>query len=127
LKPDSLIAAISSFHFLFQAGVDGKSTVLRDETGKTIPLQVGADRATFVLSDLKAGKAKRYQIERSSTVTDIRVRVAADERLLRVSSGNERIFDFQLKPELPEPSIKDAFKRAGCMLQDVKYPPGDMQ
>jgi len=101
--------------FPLPAAVDGKSTVLRDDSGKTIPLQIDADRASFVLSDLKAGKSKRYQVERSSTSADIRVRVAADERLLRVTSGNERIFDFQLKPELPEPGIRDAFKRAGYM------------
>jgi len=101
--------------FPLPAAVDGKSTVLRDDSGKTIPLQIDADRASFVLSDLKAGKTKRYQVERSSTSADIRVRVAADERLLRVTSGNERIFDFQLKPELPEPGIRDAFKRAGYM------------
>jgi len=101
--------------FPLPAAVDGKSTVLRDDSGKTIPLQIDADRASFVLSNLKAGNSKRYQIERLSTSTDIRVRVAADERLLRVTSGNERIFDFQLKPELPEPGIRDAFKRAGYM------------
>ena len=101
--------------FPLPAAVDGKSTVLRDDSGKTIPLQIDADRASFVLSDLKAGNSKRYQIERSSTSADVRVRVAADERLLRVTSGNERIFDFQLKPELPEPGIRDAFKRAGYM------------
>jgi Methane oxygenase PmoA len=101
--------------FSVPAGVDGKSTVLRDDAGKTIPLQIDADRASFVLSDLKAGKSKRYQIQQSSTSPAIRVRVAADERLLRVTSGNERIFDFRLKPELPEPGIKDAFRRAGYM------------
>jgi Methane oxygenase PmoA len=101
--------------FSVPAGVDGKSTVLRDDAGKTIPLQIDADRASFVLSDLKAGKSKRYQIQQSSTSSAIRVRVAADERLLRVTSGNERIFDFRLKPELPEPGIKDAFRRAGYM------------
>jgi Methane oxygenase PmoA len=101
--------------FSVPAGVDGKSTVLRDDAGKTIPLQIDADRASFVLSDLKAGKSKRYQIQQSSTSPDIRVRVAADERSLRVTSGNERIFDFRLKPELPEPGIKDAFRRAGYM------------
>jgi len=43
------------------------------------------------------------------------VKVAADERLLSVTSGMDRIFDFRLRPELPEPGIKDAFKRAGYM------------
>ena len=42
--------------FPLPAAVDGKSTVLRDDSGKTIPLQIDADRASFVLSDLKAGK-----------------------------------------------------------------------
>jgi hypothetical protein len=101
--------------FPLPAALDGKSTLLRDDSGKTIPLQIDADRASFVLSDLKAGKSKRYQVEQSSTSADIRVRVEADERLLRVTSGNERIFDFQLKPELPEPGIRETFKRAGYM------------
>jgi hypothetical protein len=35
--------------------------------------------------------------------------------MLRVTSGAEKIFDFRLTRELPEPGIKEAFKRAGYM------------
>jgi hypothetical protein len=101
--------------FPLPAGVDAKSTILRDDSGKTTPLQINGDQATFVLSDLKAGKSKKYQIESSSTAPDMRVKAATDERLLRITSGTDRIFDFQLRPELPEPGIKDVFKRAGYM------------
>src|SRR5262249_61985653 len=49
--------------FPLPAGVDGNSTVLRDDSGKTILLQIDGDRANFALSDLKAGQSKKYQIE----------------------------------------------------------------
>jgi len=96
-------------------GAGGKSQVLRDNSGKTTPLQVVSNRGSFVLSDLKAGKTKKYRIEWSNTAADVRVKATADERLLRVSSGNNNIFDFRLKKELPAPGIKEAFKRAGYM------------
>jgi hypothetical protein len=101
--------------FLLPAGIDPKSTMLRDDSGQTTPLQIQGDHASFVLSDLRAGKSKKYQFERSNTGPDVRVKVASDERLLSVTSGRDRIFDFRLRPELPEPGIKDAFKRAGYM------------
>src|SRR5262245_29265338 len=72
----------------------GRSMILRDDSGKTTPLQIDGDRASFVLSDLKAGKSKKYLIERSDAAPDMHVKVAADERLLRVMSGADRIFDF---------------------------------
>src|SRR5262245_24855101 len=59
--------------FPLPAGVDGKSTMLRDDSGKTTPLQSDGDRASFVLSDLKAGKSKKYYFERSNTGSDVRV------------------------------------------------------
>src|SRR5262245_53533168 len=67
--------------FSLPAGVDEKSTILRDDSGKTTPLQIDGDRASFVLSDLKAGKSRKYYFERSNTGLDVRVKVAADERL----------------------------------------------
>src|SRR5215468_1800606 len=67
------------------AGVDGKS-MLRDESGKTTALQIDAGQASFVLPDLKAGKTKQYRLAPSSAF-DMRVKAAADERLLSVTSG----------------------------------------
>src|SRR5215813_5661892 len=99
--------------FPVSAGVDGKS-MLRDESGTTTALQIEAGQASFVLTDLKAGKTKQYRIVPSSAF-DIRVKATTDERLLRVTSEGGRIFDFRLKRELPEPGIKEAFKRAGYM------------
>src|SRR5262249_40133719 len=86
--------------FPVPGGVDGMS-MLRDESGKTIALQINAGQASFVLPDLKAGKTKRYRIV-SSNSSEMRVKAAADERLLRLTSGAEKIFDFRLKRELPE-------------------------
>src|SRR5215470_6689804 len=106
--------------FPVRAGVDGKS-MLRDESGKTTALQIDAGQASFVLRDLKAGKTKQYRIVPASA-SEMRVKATADERLLRVTSGAERIFDFRLQRELPEPGIKEAFKRAGYM--HPVYSPG---
>jgi Family of unknown function (DUF6807) len=99
--------------FPVSGGIDGKST-LRDESGKTTALQVEAGQASFVLADLKAGKSKQYRIVPSNS-SEMRVKATADERLLRVTSGADKIFDFRLQRELPEPAIKAAFKRAGYM------------
>ena len=99
--------------FPVPAGVDAKS-MLRDESGKTTALQVESGQASFVLPDLKAGKTKQYRIV-SSNASEMRVKATADERLLRVTSGADKIFDFRLQRELPEPGIKEAFKRAGYM------------
>jgi hypothetical protein len=101
--------------FPLPAGVDGRATVLRDDSGKTAPLQVDGDRASFVVSDLKAGRTQRYRLEPSKTPSEMIVKTSADERLMRVTSGTNRVFDFRLKKALPEPGIKDAFKRAGYM------------
>lgn len=96
-------------------GFGAKPLVLRDGSGKTIPLQVAGGQGSFILSDLKAGKTKKYRIETSKTAAETHVKAAPDERLLRVTSGSHSIFDFRLKKELPEPGIKEAFKRAGYM------------
>ena len=101
--------------FTTPPGVDGNPALVRDESGKTTPLQIDGDRASFVLSELKAGMTKKYRIEHSSAAPDMPVAVASDERLLRVTSGTNRIFDFRLTRELPEAGIKEAFKRAGYM------------
>jgi hypothetical protein len=106
--------------FPVPAGVDGKS-MLRDESGKTTALQIDAGQASFVLLDLKAGKTKQYRIVPASS-SEMRVKATADERLLRVTSGADRIFDFRLQRELPEPEIKEALKRAGYM--HPVYSPG---
>ena len=99
--------------FAVPDGFDGK-WMLRDQSGKTTPLQIDAAQASFVLPDLKSGKTKQYRIVPSSA-SDMYVKATADERLLRVTSGAGRIFDFRLQRELPEPAIKEAFKRAGYM------------
>jgi hypothetical protein len=100
--------------FPLPSGLTAKSYVLRDESGRTSPLQIDGEQASFVLSELKAGKTKNYRIEPSTTAAETRVKAVSDERVLRVTSGT-RMFDFRLKRELPEPGIKEAFKRAGYM------------
>jgi len=107
--------------FPVSAGVDGQS-ILRDESGKTTALQIEAGQASFVLTDLKAGRTKQYRIVPSSAF-DMRVKATTDERLLRVTSGAGKIFDFRLQRELPEPGIKEAFKRAGY-IHPVYSPSG---
>jgi hypothetical protein len=101
--------------FPVPAGIDGKAVVLLDSSGKAAPLQINGDQAAFLVSELKAGTTKRYRIESLKTATVAGVRATADESLLRVTSGAQKIFDFRLKRELPEPGIKEAFKRAGYM------------
>lgn len=101
--------------FPVPAGIDGKAVVLRDSSGKTTPLQIDRDQAAFLLSELKAGTTERYRIESLKTAPVAGVKATADERLLRVTSGAQKILDFRLKRELPEPGIKEAFKRAGYM------------
>src|SRR5262249_56290388 len=102
-------------------GVGGKS-IAGCEIGKTTALQIEAGQASFVLTDLKAGKTKQYRIVPSSAF-DMRVTATTDERLLRVTSGAGKIFDFRLQRELPEPGIKEAFKRAGY-IHPVYSPSG---
>src|SRR5215471_19398172 len=60
------------------AGLDGKS-MLRDESGKTTALQIDAGQASFVLSDLKAGKTKQYRIV-PANASEMRGKATADER-----------------------------------------------
>ncbi len=108
--------------FAAPPGINGKTAFLRDASGKTTPLQIDGDRASFVLSELKAGMTKKYRIEQLAKPPSTRVAVASDERLLRVTSGTNKIFDFLLKPELPEPGIKEIFKRRGYM--HPVYSPG---
>jgi len=101
--------------FSLPAGVDGNGMMLRDDSGKATPLQIDRDQASFVLSDLKAGKTQKYRIEPAKIPPDMLVKASADDGLLRVTTRTNSIFDFRLRPELPEPGIKDAFKRAGYM------------
>jgi hypothetical protein len=97
------------------AGFAGKPLALRDSSGKITPLQIDGDQAAFLLSELKAGQTKRYRIESLKTQPVPGVRATAYESMLRVTSGAAKIFDFRLTRELPEPGIKEAFKRAGYM------------
>jgi hypothetical protein len=97
------------------SGFEAKSIILRDGSGKTTPLQIDGEIASFVLSELQAGKTRTYRILSPKKPPIAGVKAATDEGLLRVTSGTSKIFDFRLRRELSEPGIKDAFKRAGYM------------
>lgn len=97
----------------FEAPADfiGRSLVLRGDADATIPLQVAGRRAIFVLPELRAGQKKQYRLETSNSASH--VKAVSDDRVLHITSDTRPVFDFRLQPELPEPTIKPIFKRAG--------------
>lgn len=107
--------------------LQAKAYRLRDESGRTIPLQVDADRqATFVLPQLQAGATKKYKLEESkadAVSTDGVQAVQARDKLTLNVAGRPALV-YQAQPgELPAKEIKEIFRRGGY-LHPVYTPRG---
>lgn len=96
---------------------------LRDNAGRSIPLQVDARRrATFVLPELKAGASVTYQLLEAKAGGPQGVELRREGKKLAIST-DRRVLDFQLEGELPNRDIKPIFLRGGY-IHPVYAPSG---
>ena len=102
------------------------SYALRDESGKSLPLQIDAARlATFVLPELKANTTKTFRLEevKPSAVAAKNVDLVRDGNRLAITSAGHPVIDYQAQGELPRPDIKPIYKRGGY-IRAVYTPSG---
>ena len=113
--------------FALPKRLKAKGYALRDAAGRSLPLQVGVDgRATFVLPELKAGRAVRFRLvewrpHRPHPTSGVRAERGAGR--LTVSVGGRRLLDYVTRGELPSAAIKPIFRRAGY-IHPVVTPSG---
>src|SRR5215216_50329 len=105
----------------------GMYYVLRDESGRAIPLQVdGKGQAVFVLPELKAGATKKYRLEDmksgASTAAQGVELVRANNRVAIKVAGRD-VIGYQAQGELPRADIKPIFRRGGY-IHPVYAPSG---
>jgi hypothetical protein len=99
---------------------------LRDESGGTIPLQVEARQATFVLPELAAGARKSYQVVelKGQSVLPDSVRLARVQNRLNLEVAGRPVLSFVTEPlGLPSSDIKPIFLRGGY-IHPVNTPSG---
>lgn len=106
--------------FVLPKTLSSKSYMLRDGTGKLLPLQIDADRtATFVLPELKADGTKQFQIEAASgsglrTAAASTTRATQDHDRLTITTSGRKALTFQGGAgELPNANIKPVFRQSG--------------
>lgn len=101
--------------FALPAEFKGASYALRDASGQLIPLQIDADRnASFVLSALKAGETRNYQIVASASKAKTSVDLTRQPDGLDFKIGGRSVFTFVTTPSgLPDKNIKPVFLRGG--------------
>lgn len=107
--------------FQLPKDLKAKAYALRNESGGIISLQVDADRrATFVLSELKAGAKKKYQLvevkAHAVSERDVHVKQVSDplSNHLVIDVAGRRAFGYQGRPDpfLPN-GVKEIFRRGG--------------
>jgi len=100
----------------FPKTLKSRSYALRDDAGRLLPLQIDAGgTATFVLSELKAGATKRFQLEEvPDNATQNAMRTTRDHDRLTITASGRKALTFQGGPgELPNASIKPVFRQGG--------------
>jgi Methane oxygenase PmoA len=100
---------------------------LRDEAGRMIPVQVGANRqAAFVLPELKAGATKKYRLEElksGAPPAGQGVELVRENNRLAIKSAGRNVLGYQAQGELPRADIKPIFRRGGY-IHSVFTPSG---
>lgn len=93
----------------------------------SIPLQLDGSTASFVLSELKAGESRSYQVVPGPAKPAKANRGAQLTRVqnhLEIRVGGRQVFSFVAEPEgLPSPDIKPVFLRGGY-IHPVYTPKG---
>ena len=101
------------------------SYLLRDESGKAIPLQIDArGQATFVLPELKSGATKKYElVSAPAGSASGGVRLVREKEKISIDIAGRKAFTYQGEGELPRDDIKPIFKRGGY-IHPVYTPSG---
>lgn len=114
--------------FTLPVELTGKSYGLREASGRLLPLQIDAERrATFVLSEMKAGAKKDFVLETvkpdaASAAQGIQLAKEGDR--LKITAAGRRVLEYLGGPgELPRPEIKPIFRRGGY-IHPVYTPSG---
>lgn len=96
---------------------------LVEPDGTRIPLQVGTNRAWFVVDQLLAGEQRTYQLESGAAGTD-GVTIDRDRRSLSVSVDDEPVLRYWTDERpLPRAELDSIFLRGGY-LHPVRTPSG---
>ena len=109
--------------FALPSNLPDASYHLETSDGAAVPLQVGDERAWFVLDRLDAGTQRTYQMARGSTDADS-VSVDRQSRSLSVSMDDQPVLRYWTDERpLPRPEIDSIYLRGGY-LHPVRTPSG---
>ncbi len=92
---------------------------LRDSRGRTVPLQVAADRqARFVIASAPAGEALTFTLGARAVAPAAGITAQRSADRLALNVGGQPLFNFWLTPEpFPRAGIDAKFARAGFIHQ----------
>lgn len=96
---------------------------LEGPEGQRVPLQVGVDRAWFMLDQLAAGSERTYQL-RTGAADAAGVELNRSDRALSFSVDGQPVLQYWVQPRpLPRPEIDSIYLRGGY-LHPVRTPSG---
>jgi hypothetical protein len=95
---------------------------LKTSSGSSIPLQVGSNRAWFVLDRLQAGEERTYQIA-TGAVSRSKVRLRREGKTVDISIEDAPVLRYWAEPRSPPPGVNSIYERGGY-LHPIRTPSG---
>lgn len=95
---------------------------LETSSGASVPLQVGENRAWFVLDRLRAGRERTYQIE-SGAAARSAVTLSREGKTVDISIENTPVLRYWAGPRPVPPGVDSIYERGGY-LHPVRTPSG---
>ena len=95
---------------------------LEPSSGPSVPLQVGENRAWFVLDRLQAGQKRTYQIE-SGAAARSAVRLHRTDKTVDIAIGDTSVLRYWAEPRPVPPGVNSIYERGGY-LHPVRTPSG---
>lgn len=109
--------------FSLPASLSAEAYHLETSSGKSVPLQVGHNRAWFVLDSLQAGAERTYRLVPGAATAD-HVALQRDEKTLEIAVAGAPVLQYWSEPRpIPHPDLDPIYKRGGY-LHPVRTPSG---
>lgn len=109
--------------FPLPASLDAEAYHLETPSGEPIPLQVGANRAWFILDRLRGGSERTYEMVPGRAAADGEA-LRRDEHTLEISVDDTPVLQYWIEPRpLPRSDLDPIYKRGGY-LHPVRTPSG---
>lgn len=101
---------------------DAEAYHLEPSSGPSVPLQVGENRAWFVLDRLQAEQERTYQIE-SGAAARSALRLYRKGKMVDIAIGDTPVLRYWAKPRPVPPGVDSIYERGGY-IHPVRTPSG---